>query len=165
MGEALLKFSIIMSDIECIHCHTTFAVTKEAHDSLRQKGNLFWCPLCHGNMVYNGGGEVGELKKKLAEAERQREWHKQRAADERLAREQTERRLSAQRSATKRVTNRVKNGVCPCCTRTFANLRDHMKTKHPNFTAEKMEQEQKAPASKAKSEYVKKRLAEIKEQT
>lgn len=45
------------------------------------------------------------------------------------------RSLTAQRGATKRLSNRVKNGVCPCCTRSFHNLREHMKTQHPDFKA------------------------------
>ncbi|WP_165394478.1 helix-turn-helix domain-containing protein [Pseudoxanthomonas winnipegensis] len=28
---------------------------------------------------------------------------------------------------------RVMNGVCPCCNRTFENLRRHMHDKHPEF--------------------------------
>lgn len=134
MGFALLNFTTQMSDIECCSCHAPFAVTHEAHVQLRQTGKGFWCPLCGTSQSYHDS-ENSRLKKRLEEAERQREWHKSRAADERAARERVGRRLTAQRGATKRLKNRVKNGVCPCCTRSFGNLREHMKRKHPEYVA------------------------------
>jgi hypothetical protein len=33
----------------------------------------------------------------------------------------------------KRQLERVASGVCPCCNRSFVNLRRHMKTQHPEF--------------------------------
>ena len=35
--------------------------------------------------------------------------------------------------AHKRMRERVMNGVCPCCNRTFQNLREHMKSEHADF--------------------------------
>ena len=32
-------------------------------------------------------------------------------------------------------SERIKNGVCPCCKRHFTNLERHMHTKHPEFAA------------------------------
>lgn len=41
---------------------------------------------------------------------------------------------SSRIGATKtRIKNRVKNGVCPCCNRTFENLARHMQAKHSDF--------------------------------
>lgn len=134
MGFALLNFSIKMSDIECIHCHTTFAVTDEAHTLLRQTGKGFWCPLCHGSMTYSDN-ENGRLRKEL-EAEKARKLAILNEANSlRETKRQLEKRLTAQRGATKRLSNRIKHGVCPCCTRTFSNLAAHMETKHPEFKA------------------------------
>jgi hypothetical protein len=31
---------------------------------------------------------------------------------------------------------RIGNGVCPCCNRSFTNLRRHMTTKHPEYPKE-----------------------------
>jgi hypothetical protein len=33
-----------------------------------------------------------------------------------------------------RIKNRVKNGVCICCNRSFSDLHQHMLTKHPDFS-------------------------------
>lgn len=38
------------------------------------------------------------------------------------------------RGKLKAQTTRVKNGVCPCCNRSFQNLKRHMNTKHPNWS-------------------------------
>ena len=34
-----------------------------------------------------------------------------------------------------RLKKRVGHGVCPCCTKSFANLREHMRRQHPQFVA------------------------------
>jgi len=39
------------------------------------------------------------------------------------------------KAAAARLQKRVANGVCPCCTRSFANLRRHMETTHPEYKA------------------------------
>lgn len=43
------------------------------------------------------------------------------------------RQLSAARGQVTRIKNRVGNGVCPCCNRSFGNLHRHMQTKHPGW--------------------------------
>jgi hypothetical protein len=56
------------------------------------------------------------------------------ALKQRVAR--LDKELVAQRGQTTKARNqleRVGNGVCPCCTRSFTNLRRHMATKHPGF--------------------------------
>ena len=41
----------------------------------------------------------------------------------------------AQRVALARIRQRIANGVCPCCQRSFGNVRAHMETQHPDYTA------------------------------
>lgn len=40
-----------------------------------------------------------------------------------------------------RITKRAKAGVCPCCNRSFENLRRHMASQHPTFTPLEIGQE------------------------
>jgi hypothetical protein len=35
-----------------------------------------------------------------------------------------------------KLKKRTSAGTCPCCTRTFANMAEHMKKQHPDFVAE-----------------------------
>jgi hypothetical protein len=39
-------------------------------------------------------------------------------------------------AAAKRLKKRASAGTCPCCSRTFANMAEHMKQKHPELLAE-----------------------------
>lgn len=48
--------------------------------------------------------------------------------------------LSRVTKAHNRMRDRIVNGVCPCCTRSFGNLREHMKNEHPEFGAERESQ-------------------------
>jgi len=47
--------------------------------------------------------------------------------------EGAQKRAASVNKQYKRIRDRVKNGVCPCCNRTFTNLADHMRTQHANF--------------------------------
>lgn len=76
----------------------------------------------------------GAAEKKAAQ---ERQWRLEGAEETRTL----ERRLAAQRGVTTRLKNRVANGVCPCCNRTFANLQRHMSTKHKGFIAEEVQAE------------------------
>jgi hypothetical protein len=48
----------------------------------------------------------------------------------------TERRLRAQKGATTRAKKRAVAATCPCCGRSFSQLRRHMAAKHPEALAE-----------------------------
>lgn len=59
-------------------------------------------------------------------------------AAQRRLRDHAERQASARKGQVTRLKNRAAAGVCPCCTRSFENLRRHMTTKHPTFKAEEV---------------------------
>lgn len=44
------------------------------------------------------------------------------------------------RGALLRDRQRLANGVCPCCNRSFENVRRHMTTKHPDYDATRVAQ-------------------------
>jgi hypothetical protein len=94
-------------------------------------GENFYCPVGHSQHYTES--TVQKLEKELAREKRSREFYQSNATYERSARERTERRLRATKGAKTRIVNRIKNGVCPCCNRTFINLGQHMKTQHPDF--------------------------------
>lgn len=108
-------------------CNATFAVPEQVYETwrrLKERGS-WWCPSCGSCRHF-----LGETK----EARRIRE------LEQRLARTQSravhaESEARARARQYNRMRDRVKNGVCPCCNRTFQNLARHMKTKHPEFGA------------------------------
>jgi hypothetical protein len=137
-GTALL----INTEYVCVTCTCglIFAVPADVRQRWRDTGASFNCPM--GHPLSYTESEVGKLRKQLEREKQNGEWYKRNAASEREARERTQRQLRATKGAKTRMANRVKNGVCPCCNRTFMNLQQHMKTQHPAFNT---------PADKAES--------------
>lgn len=131
MSQAAFVLATNFEPETCCNCSMQFAMTADFQQARRRDGKSFYCP--QGHPQHYTEPTEAKLRKQLAEAERQREWHKTQAANERAARERTEHQVRAQKAAKTRLKNRIKHGVCPCCTRTFQNLADHMKTQHPEF--------------------------------
>ena len=121
--------------IETCWCGCRHAIPKELHDhqaAQHRDGRTqtgIHCPLGH-TYILSGEGEAEKLRRQLATAQ-------QRTQAERDLREDTERRLSAQKGATTRAKKRHAAALCPCCNRSFVQLRRHMETKHPDFEPER----------------------------
>jgi DNA-binding XRE family transcriptional regulator len=113
----------------CCSCGIPFAMTADFSRRRRKDGKLFCCPNGH-QQHYTGKSEEQKLRERLERTEREATDAFMQAASEREHRERAERRY-------KRIRARVSNGVCPCCSRTFQNLMQHMKSKHPDFGKEK----------------------------
>jgi hypothetical protein len=138
MGVAQLNFTVSFTDLNCCKCGIGFAITTDAYHRLRKSHAFFYCPLCGQNQHFTGLSDEEKLRKEL-EAEKARKLDILAEANRlRECNGALNRSLTAQRSATKRIKNRVSHGVCPCCTRSFENLRRHMDTKHPDYMAEKV---------------------------
>lgn len=110
---------------ECCKCHMTFGMTQAFKKQKMKNREGFYCPAGHGQ-VYTGKSEEQKLKDKLWRAEQDLSAESGRAALLKGQRDEVT-------STYNKMRDRVKNGVCPCCTRTFQNLLEHMKTKHPEF--------------------------------
>lgn len=105
-------------------CDVTFAMSREMYDETRETGGPWWCPRGHRRYWC---GQTTEQKLRDTEA---REVH---LADQLRASEAS---AEAARVATARLLQRAINGVCPCCKRSFDNLRRHVATVHPDLTAD-----------------------------
>lgn len=120
------RFDVLNCDVCGIH----FGLPTHIHQKCREEGRLWWCPGC-GHKWHYGKTETQKLEAMLEAERRMKE----------SAREQRnliERRLNAQRGVTTKLKNRIANGLCPCCNRSFTNLHQHMKKQHPTY-AEKDE--------------------------
>jgi ssDNA-binding Zn-finger/Zn-ribbon topoisomerase 1 len=113
---------------ECWKCGVPVWVPKNRYVRLKEDlSENFYC--CNGHSAVFKKSRVKELEEQL-EAEKNR-----RAAAE--ADVKTARHAEAvARGKLRAQSERVKNGVCPCCRRNFTNLRRHMATKHPEFAQE-----------------------------
>jgi len=129
-------FTGTLAIIECCNCHTHFGITQAMKTALVETANTFYCPAGHPQHFTES--EATRLKRQISQltarndqldAAVQRERERTAAA---YKREERQRRCTiAQKAAKTRLKNRVMNGVCPCCNRSFLNLQRHMKTQHP----------------------------------
>lgn len=129
--------------IECPQCGIPTRVTAAFVRERRADRRSFYCLWGHP-MNYNRS-TVDKLREDLALANKKIETAKQREAEladqirmqaERAA--AAERRTSAARGVATRLKNRAAAGVCPCCNRSFSQLRAHMEKQHPGFRAEEI---------------------------
>lgn len=109
--------------------HAIPDILRKAQIEARDRGSnkVVFCPLGH-EYIARGESETKKLEDQLV-AERAR--HDQTKAEL----EHTEARRRGEAAAKTRIKNRVSNGVCPCCKRSFANLAKHMTCKHPGYAS------------------------------
>lgn len=101
--------------LTCCDCGIEFGVRPARAAALRADSSLwFYCP--NGHRQHFAETQADRLR-------RERDWLKQQIA-------QKDDELKAARKREERVTKRVKAGLCPCCNRSFKNLRLHMVSKH-----------------------------------
>lgn len=107
----------------CITCGTVFALAEQLYDELQRRKDrgTFYCPNGH-RMCYQGK----TTEQKLADAQA-----RETALGDQLR--AAIREGDAARAETLRIRQRIANGVCPCCTRSFPNVMRHMATQHPEF--------------------------------
>lgn len=115
----------------CCNCGMLFAMPSEVQRKRREDGGYFHCP--SGHSQHYTKSEVQKLKEQLDAAQKEASAAKTREQAERDQRWAAE----IERDKTKRAFNRAKKrsaaGVCPCCTRSFGNVKRHLVTKHPEF--------------------------------
>lgn len=127
--------------VDCPSCHVTYAIPTSFDRSARKYNSAtasnYWtihCPFGH-EWHYTGRDETQIAKR---DAERARNA----AARARAERDQAQADARAQKAAKTRFKNdrdrerrRTAAGVCPCCNRTFKQLRRHMASQHPEHVA------------------------------
>lgn len=115
-----------LEDEICCNCGVEFASPVIA--IRRNDGQPFYCP--NGHRQWYTETEAAKLRKELdaekakrEQAEREAEWAKAEARNDRTQRTKAMNKL-------KKIEARVNAGVCPLCDRTFKQLASHMKCKH-----------------------------------
>jgi hypothetical protein len=107
-------------------CHQTFAMTAEFYNKTKATGQTWYCPSGHAR-VWGGPS----TKAQLTEA-KTRETH---LRDQLAA---AVRDAETARSLLVRDRERFAAGICPCCRRTFDNVRRHMSTQHPDYAVDQV---------------------------
>ena len=115
-----LYHTTTLSVIRCTHegCGIVYALSDDYIADRQRDRKTFYCPNGHSRWY---PGQTPEQKLARAEA-RVTHLEDQKEAAERSAR--------AYKGQTTRIKNRIRNGVCPFCNRSFADVREHMAAKH-----------------------------------
>lgn len=99
---------------------------------LENKTKEFFCVNGHSQHFLT----FTELEKAQRELEAEKRRHEMTMAALRSTKQTldtTSRSRDALKGYIKSVKERIANGVCPCCKRSFTNLRRHMMSKHPDY--------------------------------
>lgn len=113
-------------------CHVDFVLSQGHYDKCKNDNNLyFYCP--NGHRQHFRDSETDKLRRERDRLIQNRVCLEEILADKDRRLEEEKRRVAAARGQVTKIKNRVGNGVCPCCNRTFSNLTQHMHSKHPDF--------------------------------
>ncbi len=128
MGEALFNHTLGFFVEHCCNCGIAFGMPSEFRARKLRDGGDFYCP--GGHRQFYTESENTRLKKQLEQETKRRQW-----AEE--AKERSYKAEIATRGHLTRLKKRVTNGVCPCCQRSFINLKRHIETKHKDWKDDK----------------------------
>lgn len=92
---------------------------------LANKGETFYCPNGHP-MSYTGLTEAQKLKQELDKLKEEKNKENEELQNRWLD-------VLGEKNKLEKQLKRVHRGVCPCCNRTFSDLSNHMKVKHPEL--------------------------------
>lgn len=121
-------FAIYYQAVQCCVCGCYFAMDVRFYKEKKENRTEFFCPVGH-EQHFTAEREVDRLKKQNEELQRRADWHRQLA-------ERRSKTISSLKGQQTKLKNRIKNGVCPCCNRSFTNLHQHMQKQHPDFVKE-----------------------------
>lgn len=105
---------------ECCNCHVLFGMPEDLYKRRKRDHAMFYCPNGHAQH-YNEKSEEERLRDELN------------AARNETARVRMD--LGEEMKQHRKLQRRIARGVCPHCTRTFANIQRHMEKKHPEDAA------------------------------
>lgn len=135
MSAFSLNRKISFETVECGACHMLFAITSAFQRQCKEDGRAFRCPdpKCSWDTQSYCETDVDKFKKELKEAEaaKARADQARRWAEE--SRDCERRSHAATRGHLTRAKTRAAAAVCPCCNRSFKQLRRHMRSKHPDY--------------------------------
>lgn len=117
--------TITFETIVCCECHVPFAVSAKHRKELLDTHETFYCPAGHAQS-YIGKSAAEKLREQLAAEKELRRKEEERLYNLYLDELNENKKLS-------RKLKRVHNGTCPCCKRSFQDLKRHMETKHPDI--------------------------------
>lgn len=119
-----MNITVTLTEKVCPDCFIHYAMDAELNGRRLRDGGNFYCP--NGHSLHYIETEVDRLKKENQNLQNRTKWAEQEA-------DAAKREKTAIKGQLTKTRNRIANGVCPCCHRTFKQLAAHMDNKHPDF--------------------------------
>lgn len=133
-----ISVEVTLTEMNCGECGGTYAINERYRKQKYAHGNSGWhCPYCQTTWGYFGDSENDRLQKEKDKLERRLTLEQNRRESAERETKKANNKLRAEKAAKTKLKNRIKHGVCPCCTRTFKNLARHMKGQHPEYVEKK----------------------------
>ena len=138
----MTQYSYYQCPVCTVHYAVDATFMKYRRDAPKNDPDRSWrCPNGH-TLVFTTSRHEREKERRVAAEKRVRELR------DRLDTEQ--RRTAAYKGHFKRVSNNVREGVCPACSKTFPALEEHMRDAHPDWDPELGPQESEEKTEKGK---------------
>lgn len=134
--------TVTLVTLKCCSCGVPYAMPKLLNDHLRESRDTFYCPNGHSQVYRKSTADI--LKEDLEKIQLEKQ-AQERRLNARISdalqqantwRDQWQKQIDEKKKLSgklKRTEKRIANGICPCCNRTFADLANHMKSKHPEL--------------------------------
>jgi hypothetical protein len=126
------NLSLEFDFVTCYRCGVPIWMETWILKKRRNDHQSFFCYNGH-SQSFSDETEAARLKRQLDRERGLTRMARDEAANERARAEHLGRSRDVYKGKLKATKQRIKNGVCPCCKRTFANLHDHMSTQHPDY--------------------------------
>lgn len=121
MAELALQTVLRIKTTDCITCGVVIGLEASYYQERLRDHRNYFCPNGH-SQYFSSESEAEKNARLLREEQARHQRTIARENEERAAKEKAERKLK-----------RVTVGTCPCCKRSFKQLRAHMANKHPEY--------------------------------
>jgi hypothetical protein len=120
--------------MDCAECGMLFGLTAEFSDRRREDGESWYCP--NGHLQFYGATDLDRERAARERAESELTYARQQRDRARADADHARHVAAGHKAYATRIRNRIANGVCPWCNRSFENVRRHVATVHPDHTDE-----------------------------
>lgn len=128
-GQTQVEFINFVLE-HCCNCGAAFMVPESFQKHCKaDSAKHFYCP--NGHSQHYLQSEADRLKDKIADVEAKHKRELEAATNRTLDAIIEKQKAQFEKEKLEKQMKRVRKGVCPCCNRSFANLKKHMTTKHP----------------------------------
>ena len=134
--SAVLHYTAQLETQTCGECGIEFAAPSWFWKERRENKKGWYCPNGHSRVYRETDSEKvrREMQAQVDAQKRRVEFLKREVEMEREAAATTRKILTKTCSALTKTKNRIANGVCPICRRSFKGMHEHMAKQHPEYT-------------------------------